>query len=154
MPFAVSQWPYSPDPRGASFDLPGWAFGQVPPWAWVLSTTDATGCYTNYNDGVILKPTSQVPGVTVFENVDVQPDGGGARLTLTGTQEPTGPPPGITKTMFLEVLAFGFQAWTSTLTLLYPTAIQEHGPFVMVNTGTPCGTLPNPMKITPAIWNV
>ncbi len=153
MPFAVSQWPYSPDPRLAQFDNPGWDYGQVPPWTWILKTTGATGLAAIFNSGVTVKPFAQVPGAVTFENVDVLPDDVTCILAHTTFQDPIGPPGPFTVFMAIVIRQLGSPEFSGTLDQLYPTAIAIQGPFPMQKIGIGVGTMPNPVETTPAIWN-
>lgn len=153
MPFGVSQWPYSPDPRPVDFDQPGWNHSQVAPWAWTVKTDGATGAYVPFNVGVIVKPTFVVPGLTQFSNPISLPGGISVLVQTLGTAEPTGPPPGVTKRIQVEVFDDDMQTWNGTLELLYPVAIAAQSPFDMVNTSPPSGTIPNPIQLIPAKWN-
>ncbi len=153
MAFQVTKWPYSPDPRFSNFNFPGWDFGQVPPWKWIVSTTGATGPEAIYNDGVLLEPADLTPASTRWDAVASLLFDQDTALKILGTELPTGPGPGITKTFELTLFENMLENWQGIITRLYPTAIQVHGGFNMVKTGTPVGTIPNPMFITPVIWN-
>ncbi len=153
MPFRVSQWPYSPDPRTAQFDNPGWDYGQVPPWAWVIDTSDATGLAAVFNDGVLVKPTTVLPGQVTFENVDVLPDDVTVEMKHTTFQEPVGPPPLATVFITVIIRQLGLPEFSGVIGLLYPTAIAVQGPVPMQKVGAGVGTMPNGTETTPAIWN-
>lgn len=154
MPFGVSQWPYSPDPRLPSFGIYGLNFGQVPAWAWTLSTTNATGLAAVFNGGVIVKPTTILPGQTVFANVDVLADLVRCTVKFSGFLEPFGP--GFDETFFVTPIIFqdddpefsGVESW------LYPDGIRVFDSIDMIKVGIGVGTMPDPMKITPEIWDV
>lgn len=154
MAYAVTQWPYSPDPRLPDFDLIGWDFGQVPPWAWRLHTTNATGLAEPFNgDGVIVKPFTILPQQVSFSNVDELP----ALVTVTtnhsGFPEPVVPGP---NTMFLSVIVWQDDEpeFSASFGLLYPTAIVERNWPVMLKVGIGVGTMPDPLVMTPAKWNL
>lgn len=55
MPFAVKKWPDECDPRTPCFCLKGYAFGAVPPYKFLVSTTNATGYWSILNTGVIVE---------------------------------------------------------------------------------------------------
>jgi len=154
MPFAVSQWPYSPDPRLSTFNHTGWNFGQVPPWKWIIKTTGATGDVSIFNAGVLVEPTSQTPDDTVFVNVAHLPHGLTVELNSNGTQEPVGPPPGFTKALRIQIRQHLSLIWGGSLDQLYPIAIAVQSPFPMTLLGMNNGTIPNPMTTTPAKWDV
>ena len=75
MPFAVSQWPNSPDPRTNTFNQTGWNFGQVPPFTWILSTTGATGLLAIFNSGIPLRNTFANETVGTYQEIGVLPGG-------------------------------------------------------------------------------
>ncbi len=154
MPFAVSQWPYTPDPRTAQFDQMGWDYGQVPPWAWILSTTGATGPFAVFNNGVIVKPFAAGVDDTLFRQVVTLPDDITVRLTSKGFNPPLGGPGGTSKRLSVRIAQPEFQEASGVLNKNYPTAIAEQGPMTIVVDDPPIGTFPNPMAITPAKWNV
>lgn len=154
MPFAVSQWPYSPDPRTAQFDQTGWDFGQVPPWSWIISTTAATGPFDIFNSGVVVKPFAALATETLFRQVDVLPEDITVRLSSQGFIVPFGMPPGITKTLKITIAQPEFTEAEGQIDLTFPTAIAVQGPIVMTVLPPPIGTIPNPMVLTPAKWDV
>lgn len=153
MAFAVSQWPYTPDPRTAQFDNLGWDFGQVPPWQWVLSTTGATGVYAPFNAGVMLEPFAVLAIETVWRQVIALPDNMSVRLSSLSTLPPAGGPPLVSKTLNIKIQEFGFTKAEGTITALFPTVLAVQTPFNMGVSQPPVGTIPNPMKLTPAKWN-
>lgn len=154
MPFGVSQWPYDPDPRLPDFDLFGFDFGQVPPWAWILSTTNATGLAAVFNGGVVIKPTIILPGQVTFANVDTLPDLVTCTVKHSGFLEPVGPPPDKTLFMTPIIRQDGNPEFSGVLGQLYPVAIKVHTPIPMTKVGIGIGTMPDPMKLTPAVWDI
>ena len=154
MPFAVSQWPYSPDPRGSAFDILGWNFGQVPPFKWILSTTDATGIMAIYNTGILVDVVFEIPGVTQWAHPVELPGFMRVSMTFLGFDTPQGAPPGTTKQMQISITESSVPTWNGNLDLLFPTAIAVQSPFAMTQLNPSGGDFPNPMAITPAKWNV
>ncbi len=154
MPFAVSQWPYSPDPRTSDFNIFGWDFGQVPSWQWTVSTTGALWPYLALNDGVAVVATSFGRAFCFYNLVDTLPDNVVLVLTQVGTEALAGSSP--PRTMSMDILTFGSTTPTSTgaIARTFPTAIQEHGPFTMVSSPIPATWFPNPLTIEPRKWNV
>lgn len=154
MPYAVSQWPYSPDPRAASFDLIGFNYGQVPPWAWVLSTTDATGLAEPFNgDGVIVKPFTILPQQVSWSNVDPLPDDVSVTMNHSGFPVPVPPGP---NTQFHSFIVWQgvLPEFSASFGLLWPDAIVQRPFPVATKVGLGIGTMPNPLVATPAIWNI
>lgn len=154
MPFAVSQWPYSPDPRQSWFNKTGWNHSQVPPWKWILSTTGATGDVAIFNGGVLVEATSMDSDLTVFENIATLPFLLTVELNSAGTQEPVGGPPGFTKSQRIQIRQDLVLIYGGTLDQLYPVAIAVQSPFDMTELGPNNGSIDNPMIATPAKWNV
>ena len=149
MSFAVSQWPYSPDPRLPDFAIIGFDFGQVPPWRWLMTTTGALAPFEILNTGNVWEPFSFGVDRVRYEPVIPMPGVGNANISFFGTQDPTGGGAGITQTMAIE---FGFTFPNHELgfiQLLYPKAIQANGPFNMMNESSPSTNIPNPVTITP-----
>lgn len=154
MPFAVTQWADEPDPREPDFNLYGFNVGQLPPWTWILSTTNATGIYTIFNDGVLMRPTIVAPEDTRFDNVDTLPDDITVIVSSKGQQTPVGPPPGITKSIGIILLESLVDKWSGGKEWLYPDAIRVFGGIIMAEDSPSGGTVPDPMSLTPAKWNV
>ena len=153
MPYAVAQWPYSPDPRPPDFNQPGWDFGQVGPWRWRVQTEDATGIYVAFNDGVVFEAVDpSLPEDTLFLPLaDLGNDLEGF-LSIKGFEEPFGSPP-FTKSFGIRFDVLGLTVFGGGFNLLYPKAIQVHGPFDMAEDNPSDGTIPEPMTITPVKWN-
>lgn len=154
MPFAVSQWPYAPDPRLPSFDLFGFDYGQVPSWAWTMSTTNATGLAAVFNAGVVVKPTIILPGQVTFANVDTLPDNVTVTVKHSGFLEPFGP--SFDKTLFMTpiVRQSGSPEFSGVEGWLYPTAIAVFEVPTMVKVGIGIGTMPDKVTLTPEIWDI
>ena len=153
MPFAVSQWPNSPDPRLPNYIAFGWDFGQVSSWKWTVSTTEATGLLSIFNAGVLCHNVFNSPSAGIFVVDDVLPGGLALIFSITGTQEPAGGPPTFTIHINLQFFQETGLLYTADLRATYPTAIQVQSPFVMVEVSTAFGTFPNPVIITPAVWD-
>ncbi len=153
MPFAVTQWALSPDPRPADYIVFGWDFGQMSPWQWILSTTGATGDLAVFNAGVLCVNIGNGPGFGDFAPVDPLPTGLALIFFITGTQLPAGGPPTFTNHINLQLFDVTLLLYDGDLRQTYPTAIQVQTPIIMNEFDTSRGTLPNPMKITPAKWN-
>ncbi len=153
MPFAVTQWGYSPDPREPDFGLIGFNFGQIPPWRWVSKTTFADAPFTALNDDflweadtftssfVLYKPTVPIPGI-FFQN-----------LQFSGTALPQGGPPTFTTSWLCSFRNF-FPPPISegTLKETYEDAIGVRS-FAMSGMGTGGPLFPNPLVFTPQKWN-
>ena len=154
MPFAVSQWPNSPDPRTSEFNRTGWNFGQVPPFTWILSTTGATGLLAIFNAGVPLRNTFNNETSGTYQEINVLPGGLTVIMNILGTQEPNPIP--IPHTINIQFTVFQITATLAdgVLRLLYPTAILVQGPIPVTDTSPPGSSWPNPAEITPAKWDV
>jgi hypothetical protein len=154
MPYAVSQWPYWPDPRQADWNFLGWDFGQVPPWKWRIDTSGATGIYAQFNDGVLMEPTGFLPEDTRWDNQHVLIGAITVILSIKGADPPVGIPPGITKSIGILMHIGPVRVYGGGLELLWPTAIAVQSPIPMVPVAPSAGTIPNPMSLTPVKWNV
>jgi hypothetical protein len=153
MAYAVSQWPYSPDPRQPDFDLIGYAFGQVPPWGWRLSTTNATGIAEPFNGaGVICKPFTVLPQQVSFSNVDSLPDDVSVTMNHSGFPEPVPPGP---NTQFHSFIVWQgvLPQFSASFGLLWPTAILARSFPVATKVGIATGTMPDPLLATPVKWD-
>lgn len=153
MPFGVTQWAKDPDPRLPDFNLYGFDVGQLPPWTWILSTTNATGIWAIFNDGVTMRPTIVAPDDTRFDNVDVLPDDITVIVSSKGQQEPVGPAPGITKSIGIILLESLIDRWSGGKEWLYPEAIRVFGDIDMFEDSPSDGDIPDPMSLTPSKWN-
>lgn len=153
MPYAVSQWPYSPDPRGPDFGLIGFDFGQVPPWKWLMESTGALSPYDPLNDGMVWEPAFFAPDSMQFAPVVPLIGVDDQVLEFFGSQDPVGAPPGTTMFMQVRFELTGPLQQSGSRILLYPTAIAVQGPFNMMNQGLPSVLIPNPITITPLVWD-
>lgn len=153
MPFAVSKWPYSPDPRTGIFGGHGWDDVDVPPWVWLMKTSGATGPWTSLNTGIPTKVFFESPffvgysGASVDLSVQTQ-------VHITTFEPPL--PSGNTIRIFPQVVEVSTGRGSNALReFVYPQGIQVFGSFVMVDAGTgiPDPDFPNPVTITPQIWN-
>ena len=154
MPYGVSQWPYSPDPRPPDFCIAGFDFGKVPPWRWQLRTKKALSPYDVFNgDGVTVEATSHAVDTAEWENVLSLPGGVTCLVRITGTQEPQGGPP-FTILLYIE-LNDGIGPKTSGVaSYTYPDAISVLTvPLLGFDTG-PDSRTPEPFTIKPRKWNV
>lgn len=150
MSFRVSKWPYSPDPRPPDYAITGFDFGEVPPWRWVAKTTGALPPYEALNDGVTWE--NDVFDATFALYLPVNPIAGVTDPLLGhfGTQEPVD---GHTVEWLLSFFTTGADAATiGELDELYPVAIAERS-FTMVNVNAPPPYFPNPLVLTPHLWN-
>lgn len=154
MPFAVAKWPSQSDPRTSIFGGPGWAFGSVVSWAWIMSTTAATGPWTRYNSGVLVKSTVDIFTETQWSGFGSHPPTT-ATVTRKSTQPTIIPPDSIELTVDVVSIPPGREAAASQR-YVYPFAVAVFDGFVMIDdaTGLPDVDFPNPVKITPAIWNL
>lgn len=153
MPFAVKQWADSPDPRLPDFNLYGWDVGQLPPFRWLLETTNATGIWTIFNAGVLVEAElPALPEDTVFVNVDVLPDAITVLMSSKGTQLPVGPF-GITKSVGVILREGGVDRWSGGNEQVYPTAIAVWNLPILAEDSPSVGTVPDPFKLTPVKWN-
>ncbi len=153
MPFAVTQWANEPDPRKPDFNLFGWDHGQLPPFRWLMTTTNATGIWAIFNDGVLVEATNELPEDTVFENVDTLSDSITVLMSSKGTQLPVGPGAGITKSIGIILREGGVDRWSGGNEKLYPTAIAVWSGIVLAEDSPSDGDVPDPMTITPVKWN-
>jgi len=153
MAYGVSQWPYSPDPRGPDFAIKGWDFGQVPPYRWTVKTTDALYPYDIFNQGVRIEPWYDSPSLSLYRPVDTLPLGITCEMSIFGSQIPIGGGAGTTIQIFLVIGAAGVDPVNGVIRMLWPTAIKKHGPIDMTSMGLPSEEFPNPATITPRKWN-
>ncbi len=153
MPFAVSKWPYSPDPRNGIFGGWGWGDGAVPSWAWIMATTGATGPWTSLNGGIVVYAESNNPNVTEYEGLD-SGEVVLAAVTKTGFQPPLSGSTSLLLTVRVTNAGLGRVA-VVVKNYFLPNAIQVFGGFTMIDLGTglPDVNLPNAVEITPALWN-
>lgn len=148
MPFTVTAWPYNPDPRPPGFSLFGFAFGQVPPWRWILKTTGATGPYVELNSGVLIQNSS-------FNEVSAKWDSADAAYALTKAGDQIDLPgfPGFTVHWELFIAPPASLGYVGLLDESYPDAIHVFSISVDPIAGPP-GEIPNPVTVTPRAWNL
>ncbi len=153
MPFGVTQWGYSPDPRPPSFCTQGWNFGQIPPWRWFMKTTGAESPYEALNTGVLWTLNESIGfglGFAYYKPV----------VPIPGVDDPD------LHVFTTDFAGFGQTvAWfcsfflpphpdeaVGTIAEFFPIAIAERS-FAMVTGGTGGGLIPNPLVISPRKWN-
>lgn len=155
MPFAVSQWPSSPDPRQADFAIDGWNFGQVPPFTWILSTTGATGVFAPLNDGITCFNRTVSPSFSTYRPLPGPPLSVQYNLQIEGKQTIETVP--FDHTIEIDLIVSAppvIFAYVGEIFRLYPTAIAVIGPIPMILVDPAPGTIPNPVFMTPAKWDV
>lgn len=149
MPFRVSQWGYSPDPRTPAFGLIGFNFGQLPPWRWAMKTSAALFPFEALNDGVIWQAFSVAADEVFYAAVGGIPDVTDEVLTFRGTLEPSF---GNTMRFFCSFFDTGADPeQQGQLLELYPDALKTRS-FIMSGAAMPA-LIPNPLVITPHKWN-
>ena len=155
MPFGVTQWPKNPDPREPDFSVDGWDVGQLPPFVWILSTTGATGVFAPLNLGITCYANVIGPAFTDWRDLPGPPLSPQYIVQIQGFQ--TVQPAPTPHTIRIDVIVHAppvVSAFTGILRSLYPTAIAVQGPITMVAGPPSPGTIPNPVNMTPAKWNV
>lgn len=153
MPYAVSQWPYSPDPRPNAFGITGFDFGQVPPWRWLMQTTGALAPYDPLNTGMVWENAFHTVDSLQYEPVVPLIGVDDQVLEFYGQQEPSGGGAGTTMFMQIRFELTGPLQQSGSRLLLYPKALQVNGPFNMLNQGLPSVLMPNPLTITPVRYD-
>lgn len=153
MPFAVSQWPYFPDPRKPDFAAFGWNHSQVPPFSWIMHTTGATGIFRFFNLGVVNRNSFDSLGFSIYGPIIPPPFALVWDLSIFGFEDPQPGPPVHTIHFHFHIFKETSSQMEGDLELLFPVAIAEQGPIPVVQHDTTFGTIPNPMFLTPAIWS-
>jgi len=143
MPLTVTAWPYSPDPRDASFSIIGYGFGQVPPFKFLISTTGALPPFDDLNDGILLTLTDENPPLTVYSSLAVA----GNQVTKAGFKDPQGVPLHTVEWTLQLARAPGTQ-YVGDLQQVFPNAIQKFSIPVVAIVG-PIGLIPNPVAFLP-----
>ena len=143
MPLTVRAWPDSTDPRGGLFSVIGYAWGQVPPNQWLLTTTGALAPYEVFNDGVLVTAIDFGEQTTQHTNIAAT-----TILLKDGTIEPIGPPPLFTVSMQLNTLIFPGPLQVGLATAEFPNAIRTWE-ITMENFGGGGTKFPNPVLMTP-----
>ncbi len=153
MPFAVTQWGYSPDPRGPAFAQDGWDFGQVPPWLWVMSSTNATGIYSFLNDGIVIDLFLDTPGSTLWRIFNPTIDVTRINLAKLGFEVPVSGGTVSIAWSFDITSVSPPRVVTGEQQYLFPKAIRKFGPWDAVDVMGPVLEIPDGITITPAKWN-
>ena len=150
MPYGVTQWGYSPDPRTVAFALVGFNFGQLPPWRWVMKTTDARFPYQSLNDGVTWERSSNTDDEAAYIPVTPIPNVNGAFMSFRGVEVPSG---GVTIEWFCGFFMTGDPFQTEGFLFeLFPDALQTRS-FQMIGGDIGGRWIPEPLVITPHKWN-
>lgn len=154
MAFAVSQWPYSPDPRTALFSAQGWAFGAVAPWAWLLTSPGATGAYADLVEGVIVKPSEDLGFYTRWEGFS--DTGLGTQYQFDKTSRGNVGNEEVSLDFALSFFNISEPNAGGNASAVWPEAISVLGPWEMLTTpgGNPIPDIPNGVSLTPAVWDV
>ena len=153
MPFAVSKWPYSPDPRQPDYITEGWEFGEVSPWKWILATSNATGDLAVFNDGIRCHNITATPTFGGFQPDDPLAGELNIVFTIIGRNIPFGGAPPYSIEIEIWLFWFSTLLYRGNVQELFPTAIQVQGPINMVEFDTTFGTVTEPMTVEPAKWN-
>jgi hypothetical protein len=124
----------------------------VPPWRWIVSTEGALFPFQPLNLGVSVANVAHFPTIGTYESVESYPDGMTIMLQINGSQEPSGPAPGVTIGISIVADSDSIPDELGQIALLYPTAIAVHGPIAMFGVG-PSVLIPNPVFITPELWS-
>lgn len=147
MPLTVTAWPYTPDPRGTHFSIEGYAFGMVPPWKFLVSTTEALPPYDDLNSGVLFRTVESIPGRTEYlAEDDVY------KISKTGTIEPD-EVFGITVQWDLLFDRPGQFRYGGVFRELFPPGIQIVGPIQMSSQPVGGTHIPNHVEMLPRKWN-
>ena len=154
MSFGVRQWPDSPDPRGSLFSYAGWNWGQVAPWAFIVSSIGATGIYAYLNAGVAINAKFDDGFNTTWSHGGAPPDFPLTQIFKVGTEAPVGPAfDSISLTVLINPTATDPMA-IGQLDLSFPNAITAYAGIPMSDGGGPVAAIPNGVTITPARWDV
>jgi hypothetical protein len=155
MPFAVKQWPDNPDPREPDFAVDGWDVGQLPPFVWRMSTTNATGVYEHLNDGVDCTNVTVSPSFSTYRSDPGQPNAVDLFILIAGFQTVQTVPEDHTIEFELRVTRPPGIRFEGKFYFVHPVAIQQHDDFgLAVVLPDAAGTIPDDMTITPRKWNV
>lgn len=153
MPFGVTQWGYSPDPRPPDFCPIGFNFGQIPPFQWVSKTTGADAPFTALNSDFLWKSVLSSANSCQWRPVVLLPGLFHQDIRVDGTELPAGGPPTFTSDWHVEFGPFfGPRISEGFLRETYLDAIGVRS-FTMSGSGTGGPLFPNPLVFTPAKWN-
>lgn len=153
MPFAVKQWPDSPDPRASDYIVEGWDAGQLSPWQWILATEDATEELAVFNDGVLCVNITHTKTFGGFQPVVALDGELNIIFTIVSATPAFGTSPSHTNEIEIWIFWFSTLLYRGNVKQLFPIAIQVQEPINMVEFDTTFGTITEPMSVTPAKWN-
>lgn len=153
MPFAVSKWPASADPRSAMFNFQGWEGGSTPPYHWLLKTTEALPPFDPLNDGLLIPWSSGDVGIVSWSLLS----GPGQPITVLLSSDgylielsPIAPDTHAF-TIFISAGAPGTA--TGHLHQVRPTPIKVQGPLIMAGDAAFDANVPNDLTLVPAKWD-
>jgi len=147
MPLTVTGWPDHPDSRSSHFALTGFAFGQVPPWKFLVKTTGASPAFDFLNQGALVTSQGNTsPDATYDFDVPF------SFFLKEGFDTEQGDPPAtVIYTLHIEVP--GFAIHEGKLRLVFPDAIQTLI-FPDVDPITPgSDQIPNPVVCSPRAFD-
>lgn len=132
----------------------GFDYGQLPPWRWTITTTNALDPFTPFNSGVRVEADTVAIDDTTWTNVDTLPDGVTCFVRIRGWQELQSGPPPFSILLEIELADNTGPADDGFASFAFPTAIAVHTVPLL---GLPSGgdpRVPDPFKITPRKWDV
>lgn len=151
MPFSVSKWPHSDDPRTTAFCPRGYAPQGFPPYLWRLSTIGADAPFNVFNSGYVVPFVASTLDNYLAANVPSGSDLMSVSMFILGYESiQVGPPH---HTIWIEVIwsAIGVDIQRTELKLLWPSPVAERTlPAPLPDTGPPF--FHGPVVMTPVPW--
>lgn len=153
MPFAVSKWPSSGDPRNPGHLLIGFEYGARAPWAWLVQSVDANGWAAELATGVRISQIFADVEQGQFARDPQPPLSIEVNASPFGYEPPVVSPPGATLNWLFAIVGAGGEIAAESLWLTLPNAIQVFTFENLAFFGADPSTIPNPVTMTPIKWD-
>lgn len=154
MPFGVRRFPNSRDPRSATFCIEGFAYGGVPAIVYRFSTAGALAPFHHLNGaGVVIGLSLDTPGHHEWVSTDFTGDHLSGGLVILGAFLGLDVVPTYSVEWSFAITAPGETLYFGLAQALYPDAINSWPTLALTPAGIGVNKIPNPLLITPCIWN-
>lgn len=153
MPFGVSKWPASGDPRWVSNLSVGFQYGACAPYKFFMQSVGANGVFAQLAAGVMIEQTYADFEQGQYENPVRLPWELWCSAAPFGYDPPVVFPPGANVNWLMSVVTREGAIAAESLWLTSPNPIQVFTFDSFVIFGADASTIPNAITITPRKWD-
>jgi len=154
MPFGVRRWPGSGDPRDANFCVDGFRPGGTPAIVYRFSTSAALAPFDLLNGaGVVIGLSLDTMGHREWFNGDFTANHLSGGLSIDGDHLGLDVGPTYSVEWAFSITAPGEDLYLGFARALYPDPINGWTTIPLAPASIGSNKIPNPLLITPCIWN-